>query len=81
MNTMHALDFLLDQTPLFFYPGKTLIRDQTDLMTDRSQTKIRIILAQKQTILCTGCHHTIWLMVFLCHKVIDQNTDITFGTI
>ena len=37
----------------------------------------RIVLSQKQTVLCPGSHHTVWLMTFLCNQIIDQNADIS----
>ena len=45
-------------------------------MTNPHQTQVGIILTQKQTILCPGCHHAVRLMVFLRHQIINQNTNI-----
>ena len=50
-------------------------------MTDRRQTQIRVVLPQEQPVFGSGRHHPVWLMAFFCHKIIDENADISLGTV
>ena len=59
----------------------SLVIYQTDLMADSAQTQIRIILTQKQTVLRTGSHHTVRLVIFLGYQIINQNANVRLGTI
>ena len=45
-------------------------------MTDICKSQVCIILPQKQPVLRTACHHSVWLGCFLSYKVIDQNSDV-----
>ena len=49
---------------------------QTDLITDRSEPHIRIVLTQQDTILSTRGEHTVRLIYTLRDKVIYQDSDI-----
>ena len=50
-------------------------------MSDPAKSEIRVVLTQEQTVLRSRCHHAVWLMIFLCHKIIDKDPDIRLGTI
>ena len=50
-------------------------------MTNSAQTQIRIILTQKQTVLRTGSHHTVRLVIFLGYQIINQNANVRLGAI
>ena len=59
----------------------SLIIDQADFPAFFAKTEICVVLAEKQTILSTACHHSIRLMVFFCYQIIDENADICLGAI
>ena len=76
-----TLDFFLN---CLFFSKNCLICffiDQTNLIPFFTETKICIILSQQKTIFCTACHHSIRFMVFFCNQVIDQYSNISFGTV
>ena len=78
---VHTLDLLYDLTFFCLQILISFFGDQSHLITFLCQTQVCIVLTQKQTIFCPGCHHTVWFMVLLCYQVIDQNTDISLRTI
>ena len=68
----------------FFFSKNCLISffiDQPCLIPFLAKTEIGIILSQKQSIFCTAGHHSVRLMIFFCHKIIDQHANISLGTI
>ena len=73
---LNSLDLFLDHALFFLKFMVSLIIDQADFPAFFAKTEICVVLAEKQTILSTACHHSIRLMVFFCYQIIDKNTDI-----
>jgi hypothetical protein len=58
-----------------------LFTDQTDFVAQRRQPLIGIVLAQDQTVFGAGCHHAVGLCRAASDEIINQNADISLGTI
>ena len=43
---------------------------KTDIVTYGRKADIRIILAEHESVLGTGCHHSVWFLAFLCDKIV-----------
>ena len=68
---IYTFHFFCDLTLFCFQILIAFFGDQPHLITFLCQTQICIVLTQKQTIFCSGCHHTIWLTILFCYQIID----------
>ena len=78
---MQPLNFLCNQ---LFLPAHSLILflcDKPCLITDFPKPQICIVLTQQKAVFRAGSHHTVRFKIFLCDKVVNQDTDICLGTV
>lgn len=50
-------------------------------MTDGCQTLVCVILTEEQAEFRAGCHHTVRLFAAFADEVVNENADITVGTL
>ena len=78
---LHAIDLCLDLLFLSAELLPALLADQSHPVSLLGKPKIRIVLAEQETVFRPGGHHPVWFSVFFRHQVVDQNADIAFGTV
>ena len=81
MDRLHPHDFRMDPFPFRQKTLIALIRDQSDLVSDRREALIGIVLTQQKTILRARSHHPVRLTVFLRDQIVDQHADIGVGPV
>ncbi len=65
----------------FLKSGPTLVVNQADPPPQLGEPKIRVIMAQHQTILGTAGEHAIRLVHSACDQIVDQDSDIRLRAI
>ena len=81
VNLSDSGRLLLNLSSLLAESIISIFIDKSNLISDGSQTHIRVILPQNQPVLCPGRHHPIRFMILLRHQIVDENADICLRTI
>ena len=80
-RVLEALDLAAHRVVFAHDLLQRFIADKAKLMPDGRKALVGVVLPQQQPVLRAGGHHAVRLLGALGHQIVNQNTDITFGTI